>query len=139
MPVTTEKQLVPKWLSVLVQMHRKPRTAAGPDLPHGCARLCRVQISRRQALQAGGLVVGGAAATHVGACSGPTGSTTGTGSTGSPAAPRTRTLTGRVAGSGTYVYLPFQVPAGVTRLDVAMTKADPNAKIGIGLFDQRGP
>ena len=37
------------------------------------------------------------------------------------------------------MYLPFHVPAGVTRIDVSMTKADPNAKIGIGLFDQRGP
>ena len=100
-----------------------------------------MEISRRQVLQAGSLVAAGAAVSHVTACSEPTGNTTSArGPTPhTPVTPQTLTLTGTVAGSGTYVYLPFHVPAGVTRIDVSMTKADPNAKIGIGLFDQRGP
>ena len=41
------------------------------------------------------------------------------------------------AGFGTYVYLPFDVPHGVNRIDVAVTKVG-DAKTGAGLFDQRG-
>lgn len=44
-----------------------------------------------------------------------------------------------VVGTGTYAYLPFEVPRGVNRVAVSMAKNPPNASLGIGLFDQRGP
>ncbi len=47
-------------------------------------------------------------------------------------------LTDTVFGTGMYRYLPFEVPAGVNRVSVAMTKMG-DAALGIGLFDQRGP
>jgi predicted metal-dependent phosphoesterase TrpH len=46
-------------------------------------------------------------------------------------------LTGTVVATANYAYLPFEVPAGVTRLDVSMT-TDRGAFLGIGLFDARG-
>lgn len=47
------------------------------------------------------------------------------------------TLTGRVIATANYVYLPFDVPPGVTRLDVQLTAAR-DVMVGIGLFDGRG-
>ena len=55
-----------------------------------------------------------------------------------PAGPRTVTLSATVVGTGSYTYLPFQVPRGVNRIDVTLTKSDPAASVGLGLFDQRG-
>jgi len=59
---------------------------------------------------------------------------------------RTVTLTAQVLPgegypNGRYVYLPFDVPAGVNRVSVRVTKNDASgqARIGAGLFDQRGP
>ncbi|MFN2557025.1 MAG: CehA/McbA family metallohydrolase [Nitriliruptorales bacterium] len=49
----------------------------------------------------------------------------------------TLTLTTTVAGTGYYAYLPFDVPAGVDRIDVTMRHSQP-AKLGVGLFDWRG-
>ena len=104
------------------------------------ARDCAVEISRRQVLQAGSLAAAGAAVGQVMACSEPTGDTTRPGpASATTAAPRTLMLTGAVTGSGTYLYLPFAVPAGVSRIDVSMTRSDSDAQLGIGLFDQRGP
>lgn len=42
-----------------------------------------------------------------------------------------------VTGTASYTYLPFEVPPGVTRLDVSMG-ANRWAHLGIGLFDTRG-
>ncbi|MQA25784.1 MAG: hypothetical protein GEU94_09955 [Micromonosporaceae bacterium] len=53
------------------------------------------------------------------------------------ASDETITFTLTVAGLGDYHYLPFQVPEGVNRVAVSMTKSR-DASIGIGLFDQRG-
>lgn len=47
-------------------------------------------------------------------------------------------LTTTVAGAGYYAYLPFEVPAGVDRIDVTMRRSKP-AQLGVGLFDWRGP
>ena len=49
----------------------------------------------------------------------------------------TRTVT--AADTGSYLYLPFTMPAGVKRVEVALTKTTGNAVTGLGLFDQRGP
>jgi hypothetical protein len=46
-------------------------------------------------------------------------------------------LTDTVVATANYAYLPFEVPAGVTRLDIAMT-TDRGAFLGLGLFDARG-
>jgi len=43
----------------------------------------------------------------------------------------------RVFATANYAYLPFDVPHGVTRLDVQVT-TDRDAKVGVGLFDGRG-
>ena len=49
----------------------------------------------------------------------------------------TRTVT--AADTGSYLYLPFTMPAGVKRVEVTLTKTTGNAVTGLGLFDQRGP
>jgi hypothetical protein len=49
------------------------------------------------------------------------------------------TVTAQTGPPGSYLYLPFDVPHGVNRLDVAATKSVAGAKTGIGLFDHRGP
>ncbi len=46
-------------------------------------------------------------------------------------------LTDTVVATANYAYLTFDVPSGVTRLDVSMT-TDRGAFLGIGLFDGRG-
>ena len=46
-------------------------------------------------------------------------------------------LTDTVVATANYAYLPFDVPPGITRLDVTMT-TDRGAFLGIGLFDGRG-
>lgn len=46
-------------------------------------------------------------------------------------------LTDRVLATANYRYLPFDVPPGVTRLDVTLT-TDREASVGVGLFDSRG-
>ena len=48
------------------------------------------------------------------------------------------TLTAPVVGTGSYAELAFDVPPGVRRIDVAMTKSDSRAALGVGLFDARG-
>ena len=50
---------------------------------------------------------------------------------------QTITLQATAAHIGQYLYLPFQVPAGVNRIDVKITKVG-DAVTGVGLFDQRG-
>jgi hypothetical protein len=47
-------------------------------------------------------------------------------------------LTDTVFGTGVYRYLPFEVPAGVNRVSVELTKAG-DAALGVGLFDEQGP
>ncbi len=49
----------------------------------------------------------------------------------------TRAVT--AADTGRYLYLPFNMPAGVQRMEVELTKTTGNAVTGLGLFDQRGP
>ncbi|GAA1236112.1 CehA/McbA family metallohydrolase [Oryzihumus leptocrescens] len=72
----------------------------------------------------------------------------GAAATGTPATARTAartrpgqrlTLTTTVVGTGSYAQLPFPVPRGVQRIDVAMTKSSSQASLGIGLFDAHGP
>lgn len=53
------------------------------------------------------------------------------------AATQTITLTATAAHMGQYLYLPFEVPGGVSRIDVSVTKQG-DAKTGAGLFDHRG-
>ncbi len=55
----------------------------------------------------------------------------------SPYGIETVVLTTTVAGAGYYAYLPFDVPAGADRIDVAMRRSKA-AKLGVGLFDWRG-
>lgn len=54
-------------------------------------------------------------------------------------APSTQTivLNATAAHIGQYLYLPFEVPSGVSRVEVRATKQG-DASIGVGLFDQRG-
>lgn len=47
-------------------------------------------------------------------------------------------LNATVFGTGSYAELPFTVPRGVQRIDVAMSKSNDQAKLGIGLFDHHG-
>ena len=58
-------------------------------------------------------------------------------STGTGTTRETRTLTTTVFGSGTYTYLPFDVPPGVSRIDGTVS-ASRRTLVGIGLFDARG-
>lgn len=51
---------------------------------------------------------------------------------------QTVTLTTTVVGTGRYAELPFNLPSGAQRIDVAMTKSDSSASLGIGIFDSRG-
>jgi hypothetical protein len=53
-------------------------------------------------------------------------------------ATRQLVLSADVSDSTGFAYLPFDVPEGVNRVAVAVTHADPAAKIGAGLFDERG-
>lgn len=55
-------------------------------------------------------------------------------------APPTQTieLTATARNIGQYLYLPFQVPSGVNRVAVSITKTGGDAITGAGLFDQRG-
>lgn len=52
-------------------------------------------------------------------------------------AAQTITLQATAAHMGQYLYLPFEVPRGVNRIDVAVTKQG-DAVTGVGLFDERG-
>jgi hypothetical protein len=101
-------------------------------------------VSRRGFLAASagvGLVAGSAVLAPVEFAAADTGSGAGSG-------PRTesRTVSGRFApGVPDFVYLPVQVPPGVSRIDVAYTYDRPTVPAGtlgnaldIGLFDQRG-
>lgn len=90
-----------------------------------------MSLSRRDLLH------GAAGAVTLGTTSGWT--STGNGQTAPVTAPpRTVVLTATVSGTGSYTRLPFQVPTGTTRIDVRMTKSEPTAALGIGLFDARG-
>ena len=82
-----------------------------------------MDLSRRALLKAGGLT---AALT----------------ATGSPAYAQPRgfapiVMTGMAFGTAQYQYHPFQLPSGVTRIDVKIVKDGPGAT-GIGIFDPRG-
>jgi len=46
-------------------------------------------------------------------------------------------LSTTVVATANYAYLPFEVPPGIARLDVSLTR-DRQARVGIGLFDPRG-
>ncbi len=50
----------------------------------------------------------------------------------------TTTLTATVFGTAWYKRLPFTVPPGVHRIEVAMTKSSSRSALGIGLFDESG-
>ncbi len=47
-------------------------------------------------------------------------------------------LTGTATRVGEYLYLPFEVPRGIGRLDATLT-SEGDASLGFGVFDQRGP
>lgn len=53
-------------------------------------------------------------------------------------APTTVTIETTTGPPGSYLYLPFEVPPGVNRIDVSTSKQVAEAKIGVGLFDHRG-
>lgn len=55
-----------------------------------------------------------------------------------PRSPVKTTLSGVVSAIGSHLELPFHVPPGVERIDVAMTRSTADAKVGIGLFDAHG-
>lgn len=49
-------------------------------------------------------------------------------------------LTARAMGGGEYLYLPFEVPEGVRRVDIELSKnGRESTSVGLGLFDHRGP
>lgn len=49
-------------------------------------------------------------------------------------------LTARATRSGEYLYLPFEVPETVRRIDIVLSKnPEEGASVGLGLFDHRGP
>jgi len=52
---------------------------------------------------------------------------------------KTVVLEGTATNTGEYLYLPFKVPRGVNRVDVKLTKDREETKVGVGLFDERGP
>lgn len=52
---------------------------------------------------------------------------------------RTVVKTATATRTGEYLYLSFRVPRGVDRVAVKLTKNNPETKVGVGLFDQRGP
>lgn len=82
-------------------------------------------VSRRAVLRRGALLAAGAA---------------GAGMAGSAAAAdgeQVIELAATASGTGHYLYLPFEVPAGVNRIAVSMAKYG-DAAVGIGLFDHRG-
>jgi hypothetical protein len=92
-----------------------------------------IPVNRRQ------LLLGGAAAGVVAGCSSsPSRPAPGATTSLRPQPPVLRTLTTRVQGTGSYAYLPFDVPVGVARVEVAVTADPPGAKLGAGLFDARG-
>ena len=95
-----------------------------------------IPLDRRQLLLGG---AAGAAAFAAG-CSGSDSRPPGPGASALPrvAPPQTLTLTTDVSGTGTYAYLPFDVPPGVARVQVAVRSSPPGAKLGAGLFDGRG-
>ena len=53
--------------------------------------------------------------------------------------PRTIVKKATATRTGEYLYLSFYVPRGVNRVAVRLTKNNPETKVGVGLFDQRGP
>ena len=57
---------------------------------------------------------------------------------GADGAPSGVSLRAQTPPPGHYLYLPFEVPTGVNRIDVRATKDNGQAKTGLGLFDQRG-
>ncbi|MBL7512550.1 CehA/McbA family metallohydrolase, partial [Frankia nepalensis] len=88
-----------------------------------------------------GLILGGAATLGLAACSDGGGSSAGAPRATVTSFPPARrvVLTATAASRGQYLYLPFDVGPGVNRVQVDLEKADPNAKVGVGLFDHRGP
>jgi hypothetical protein len=42
-------------------------------------------------------------------------------------------------GAGRHLYLPFDVPPGIGRVEARLVSTTPAVRLGIGLFDQRGP
>jgi hypothetical protein len=87
------------------------------------------------------LILGGAAGA-LGIAAGCSGSTSrpspGATTTSRERPPQVLTLRTTVQGTGTYAYLPFDVPPDVARVEVTL-RADPaSAKLGVGLFDARG-
>lgn len=55
-----------------------------------------------------------------------------------PAGPTVIELSGSVGRAGDTLYLPFEMPPGVQRLDAAFGEGSPDTKIGIGVFDGEG-
>lgn len=94
-------------------------------------------ISRRQALLAGGAALGGAVLTL---------DPVDFALAAESASPVSRTISGRLApGAADWLYLPVQVPRGIARIDVSYSYSRPAVPPGvpgnscdIGVFDERG-
>ena len=52
--------------------------------------------------------------------------------------PKTLMLSGDVGLPGDTLYLSFDMPSGIQRIDLAFADGSPTTKLGLGLFDQRG-
>ncbi len=52
--------------------------------------------------------------------------------------PKTLLLSGDVGLPGDTLYLPFDMPPGIQRIDLVFADGSPATKLGLGLFDQRG-
>lgn len=52
--------------------------------------------------------------------------------------PRVLTLSGDVGIPGDTLYLPFDMPAGVERMEAVFDTGSPATKLGLGVFDERG-
>ncbi len=109
------------------------RSLPGLVRPRHDARV--TPIDRRQLLLGG---LGGTAAGVLAACSGSKGGPSPGTTEPRVRPPEVRTLTTVVQGTGTYAYLPFDVPPGAARVEVRTTAAPAGAKLGVGLFDARG-
>ena len=95
-----------------------------------------MDVTRRGLLVVGGLAVAGGVA---GLASARGSSSPATAVPRVAASRRLELRTTALPGERTYAYLPFEVPPGTARLDAWLTAEDPAARLGLGVFDERGP
>jgi hypothetical protein len=87
----------------------------------------------------GGALLAGGGSFPLAACSASGGASTPRATVTSFPPTSTLRLNQTVSKPGEYVYVPFDVGPGVNRVEVSLARADPSAKLGVGLFDHRGP